>query len=264
MNGAGRLAFPWMALIGGFCLFALPARGERVNPLYRMFPDDLRLLVSFDDDTAQPDVGAIDVSGLKFPIETAEGGVIGRCLATGRISFPATDVFGRPLADFGASGTILCWVRYVSDVPTGTNPGISFFNVRFAATESCSSKRLLMMKEGHADTLDALYEYVTDRRRWIKAVSNCAYRDWPKGEWRMCVMTWTQEKIGVSKNGEKLVEQAYDSKFGAVDGLSLSAPMTSDGFYQLDEFAVLGRKLSDAEIRLAYDCFLGKTKDKVD
>lgn len=233
------------------------AAAAPANPLYRMFPDDIRVLLSFDDGTIQPDVGAVAPQKGRPAFETAEGGVVGRCLSAGRVAFPPLDMYGKPLIDFEASGTVICWVRYVEAIPKGKNPGITFFNAAFKPTEKCPNKRLIMMKQGGASCMNAFYEYFTDKRHWATAVVPCEYKDWPAGEWRMCVMTWTREKVGYSKNGEPLVESPYGEKFGELSHFAVSAPHVGDKsrFYQVDEFAVLGRKLSDAEIRAVYDAF---------
>ena len=110
---------------------------------------------------------------------------------------------------------------------------------------------------GGASCMNAFYEYFTDKRHWATAMTPCDYGKWPLGEWRMCVMTWTAEKVGFSKNGEPIVEEAYGDRFGELSGFAVSAPaINAPGrFYQIDEFAVLGRKLTDAEIRTVYDAF---------
>ena len=246
------------ALSAGMSLLAArPAASAPVNPLYRMFPNDIRLLLSFDDGTIQPDVGAVSPGKGRPAVETSEGGVIGRCLSAGRVAFPPEDMFGKPLVDFDGPGTVICWVRYVEGVPKGKNPGITFFSAHFKPTEKCPSKRLIMMKQGGASCMNAFYEYFTDKRHWATAITPCDYGKWPLGEWRMCVMTWTAEKIGFSKNGEPLVEEAYGDRFGELSGFAVSAPAINDPgrFYQIDEFAVLGRKLTDAEIRTVYAAF---------
>ena len=54
-----------------------------------------------------------------------------------------------------------------------------------------------------------------------------------------------------------LMEEAYGDRFGELSCFAVSAPAIngSSRFYQIDEFAVLGRKLTDAEIRMVYDAF---------
>ena len=238
-------------------LVSCPASSAVVNPLYRMFPNDIRLLLSFDDGTVQPDVGAVEPGKGRPAAETSAGGVVGRCLSAGRVSFRPLDMFGKPLIDFDEPGAVVCWVRYVGGVPKGKNPGITFFSAQFKPTRKCPNKRLIMMKQGGASCMNAFYEYFTDKRHWATAMIPCDYGKWPPGEWRMCVMTWTAEKIGFSKNGEPLVEVPYGDRFGELSHFAVSAPAINDPgrFYQIDEFAVLGRKLTDAEIQAVYDAF---------
>ena len=227
------------------------------NPLCRMFPDDILVLLTFDDGTVQPEVGVLPSSGRPPAFETADGGVSGRCLSAARVAFPPVDAYGKPLIDFEASGTVICWVRYVDSVPKGKNPAITFFSAGFRPEGRCSFKRLIMMKQGGASCMDAFYEYVTDKRHAASAVVPCDYASWPRGEWWMCAMTWTREKIGFSKNGEPVVEKAYGEKFGVPSHFAVSAPSVSESgrFYQVDEFAVLNRKLTDAEIRAVYEAW---------
>ena len=227
------------------------------NPVYKLFPDDLTFLLTFDDGTAQPEVGAVAAPAKppKTPsYETVEDGVFGRALSAGRLEF-ARDMDGKSLLDLSASGTVVCWIRYMNPVPKGQNPGITFFSATLDKTATRSFGRILMMKQQGASLMNAFYEYVTDKRHAVDVNRGCSYANWKPGEWKMCVMTWTQDKLGLSLDGAPVYEQAYSERFGTVWRFTLVAPDirgTARG-YQLDEVAILDRKLSDEEIKCLYD-----------
>jgi len=243
-----------------FAVAFAAAASAAENPVYTMFPDNLIFLLTFDDGTCQPEVGAVAAPAKppkKPTCETAEGGVFGRALSAadgGRVEF-TKDMDGQPLLDLSASGTVVCWIRYMNPVPKGKNPGITFFSIGLGKTPTRSYGRLLMMKQADISWMNAFYEYVTDKRRTVAANTGCSYATWKPGVWKMCVMTWTQDKIGFSQDGAPVYEQAYSEKFGPFWRFTLSAPdlrKDSRGF-QLDEFAILDRKLTDAEIKALYD-----------
>ena len=227
------------------------------NPVYTLFPDDLTFLLTFDDGTAQPEVGAVAAPAKppKTPsYETVEGGVFGRALSAGRLEF-ARDMDGKSLLDLSASGTVVCWIRYMNPVPKGQNPGMTFFQVSLDKTPTRSFGRIIMMKQQSISWMNAFYEYVTDKRRSVAANTNCSYTNWKPGVWKMCVMTWTQDKIGFSQDGAPIYEQAYSEKFGTAWRFVLSGPEIREKGrgYQLDELAILDRKLSNEEIRTLYE-----------
>lgn len=227
------------------------------NPIYTMFPDELTFFLSFDAGTTQPDVGAVAAPAKPSKVpsyETVEDGVFGRALSAGRVEF-TRDMDGKRLLDLSASGTVVCWIRYMNPVPKGQNPGITFFSATLDKTATRSFGRILMMKQQGASLMNAFYEYVTDKRRAVDVNRGCSYANWKPGEWKMCVMTWTQDKLGLSLDGAPVYEQAYSERFGTVWRFTLVAPDirgTARG-YQLDEVAILDRKLSDEEIKCLYD-----------
>lgn len=225
------------------------------NPIYRLFPAEITYLQHFDDGTGFPDVGTVDRTRQKASqLEFAEGGVFGNCLAAGEVSGDF-DASGRPFIDLAGSGTVICWVRYMEDVPEGKNPGITYFSCALDPDPK-TWRRLLMMKQSGIGWMNFFYEYVTDKRYVVCANTDLSFKHWKKGEWKMTVATWTQDKIGFSQDGAPLVETAYEEKLAPMKGrFAIVAPAVGGKgrFYQVDEFAILNRKLSNEEIRTLYD-----------
>lgn len=228
------------------------------NPIPRMFPQDLTFLATFDDGTAQPDVGTIAAKAVS-PCETAEDGVIGRCLAYNHCRY-SVDVDGQPLLDTLSSGTMICWIRYVEDPPAGKYPGFSVFDISMKNSETGKGRRLLVQQQADVNRLNALYECRTDKLNAYFASSRNHYRDWPKGQWKMCVLTWTRDKIGISHDGAPLYEVAIGNDLSELSHFTICAPAkgyNKTRFYQIDECAVLKRKLTDDEIKAVYNAFRG-------
>ena len=238
-------------LLHASCAFAFAAA---VNPLLTLFPGDLVFLQTFDDGSLLPQVGAPAKSWREPPAEFAADGVIGQCLAAGGARF-SEDAFGAPILDTTGSGTVVCWVRYVDEVAPGAEPPIFFFTAQLAQTPKPG--RLLCFKQRRDPDMVAMYECHTDRRIAAGARIKSSYRDWPRGEWRMVAMSWTPERIGISVGGSPFTEVPYDRALGRASSFSFAAPPPSDKkrFYQIDECAILSRKLTDAEIAAVHAAF---------
>lgn len=232
----------------------------KVNPIPKMFPQNLTFLATFDDGTANPDVGVISPKAVP-PCETADGGVIGKCLASRRCSY-ALDIDGKPFMDTLASGTVICWVRYVEDPPEGKRPGIFFFDAAMKNDARGKQRRLMMMQQADVSRMNALYQCMTDKMQSATATTRNDYREWKKGVWKMCVMTWTQDKIGFSHDGAPLYEVALGESFTELSSFTICAPDPAyngkSRFFQVDECAILNRKLTDSEIKEVHSRFLGR------
>ena len=230
-----------------------------VNPLLTLFPGDLVFLQTFDDGSLLPQVGVPATSWREPPAEFADGGVIGRCLAAGGARF-SEDAFGAPILDTTGSGTMVCWVRYVGEVSSDAEPPIFFFTAHLAQTPKPG--RLLCFKQAGNPDMVALYESYTDRRITAGARIESSYLKWPRGEWRMVAMSWTPEKIGISVGGSPFAEVPYGRALGKASSFSFAAPAVSDKkrFYQIDECAILSRKLTDAEITAVHAAVGGSKK----
>ena len=231
-----------------------------VNPLLTLFPRELVFLQTFDDDSMLPQVGAPAASWREPAAVFADGGVIGRCLSAGGAWF-ADDAFGEPMLDTTGSGTMVCWVRYVEEVAPGAVPPIFFFSAHLA--QSPKPGKLLCFKQGNDPDMVAMHEsYTADRRVAAGARAESSYGKWPRGEWRMVAMSWTPEKIGISLNGSSFAEVPHDRAIGSATGFAFVAPPVKGAgrFYQIDECAILSRKLTDAEIAAVHAAFLERKK----
>lgn len=227
-----------------------------VNPLLTLFPGDLVFLQTFDDDSLLPQVGAPAASWRETPAEFADGGVLGRCLSAGGSWF-AADAFGAPILDTTGSGTMVCWVRYVEDVAPGASPPIFFFSAHLA--QSPKPGKLLCFKQGNDPDMVAMHEsYNANRRIAAGARIESPYGKWRRGTWRMVAMSWTPETIGISLNGSPFTEVPHDRVIGRASGFAFAAPPVKGPgrFYQVDECALLSRRLTDAEIAAVYAAFV--------
>lgn len=243
--------------------FATCIIAAAVNPLLTLFPGDLVFLQTFDDGSLLPQVGAPAKSWREPPAEFAADGVIGQCLAAGGARF-SEDAFGAPILDTTGSGTMVCWVRYVEEVAPGAVPPIFFFSAHLA--QSPKPGKLLCFKQGNDPDMVAMHEsYTADRRVAAGARAESSYGKWPRGEWRMVAMSWTPEKIGISLNGSSFAEVPHDRAIGRATGFAFVAPPVKGAgrFYQIDECAILSRKLTDAEIAAVHAAFVESKKEEV-
>lgn len=238
-------------------LFAAAGQGAAFaaaeNPIMRLFPADVVYRQGFDDGTLIPDVGRVAKTPDPKRCEFAEGGVFGRCLSAGSVHF-GRDADGLPLMDTQVPGTAVFWVRYVEDPPEGRKTGFIWFIADMVAPEGQRGR--LMALKLHDNGIIFLFEYYIGKKRFTaSAQTGISYEEWQKGEWRMFAVSWDGDKLGLSQNGMDFNEVPYNLRLLPLqDGIELRAPgLREKGrFYQLDEFAVLDRKLSNAEIRKLY------------
>ena len=236
-------------------LLPVVALAASENPIFRMFPEELTYMQSFDDGTLVPEVGVVkkvqDPSTCKF----ADGGVFGKCLAAGDVAYPNA-AGGEPLMDTRAPGTLICWVRYLEEPKKGEWTGFQFFLAGLNGPGE--PKKTLYFMKLNDRAMSFLYErYNAEGKRFPKSASSgVLFADWPKGRWRMLAATWGGGELGISQNGSPFVKMAYDEPLGEHKGdVRIRAPFLREKgrFYQVDEVAVLNRKLTDGEIRALYD-----------
>ena len=238
-----------MAMVLGAVALGCGSTAASGNPIVRMFPLHVVYRQGFDDATLVPDVGRVAKVQTASSCEFAEGGVFGRCLSAGRVKY-SRDADGRPFMDTQNAGTAVCWVRYVQDPPEGRKTGFTFL---IGDTEAPPGQRgrLLALKL-HDNGIVFLFEcFVGKKRITASAMTGISYEEWKKGEWRMFAFSWGGGKIGISQNGADFNEVPCERRLPPLaDGIEIRAPELrgSDRFYQLDEFAVLDRKLTNAEV----------------
>lgn len=236
-------------------------RAVTENPVVRLHGRDLTFLLTFDDGTAQPDVGLVE--NLKHKrFETMEKGFLGRAMSAGSLRFPHPA--GSRAVDMTRPGTLVMWVQMRrSPKPDKAEPSQSF-----VVWDMGRDKTMVLMKQGAMRWGEGImslhYTGGGKGMRFVKSVSVPApVTMWKPGAWRMLVATWTPEKIGISLDGEPVKELVYDRKFGPFTGAfeinngRLDVP-DAERVFAVDEIAVLSRRLSDAEIRMLY----AKTKDR--
>lgn len=243
-------------------LFAAPppsvAQGlvPEVSPVLRLFPRAVTFMQTFDDDSLLPDVGMPPANWREPAAEFVDGGVRGRCLAAGG-TWLANDRFGEPLVDTTVPGTAICWVRYMEEQPAGQlakdEPGFTFFCTH--QDQKPKAGRILAMKSHRHGDMFVMYEYYTDRRKTASARQDSTFRNWKPGVWRMVVFCWTQNQIGMSIDGLPFDMQSYDKRLGSVAGFGFEAPAVNgkSRFFQIDECAILNRKISNKGVKRLYD-----------
>ena len=75
---------------------------------------------------------------------------------------------------------------------------------------------------------------------------------WEPGVWRFVVAGWSVDKLRISIDGAPFRETPLKTAIGDLNGRIF---LKSDERTQLDELVVLGRALSDAEVKELYDSF---------
>ena len=230
---------------------AMAATSE--NPIVRMFPLHVVYRQGFDDATLMPDVGRVAKVQDAASCEFAEGGVFGRCLSAGRVRL-GRDADGRSFMDTQTAGTAVCWVRYVQDPPEGRRTGFTFLIGDMVAPPG-QRGRLLALKL-HDNGIVFLFEnFVGKKRITASAMTAISFEDWKKNEWRMFAFSWGGGKIGISQNGADFSEVPCERRLlPLADGIEIRAPEVKERsrLYQIDEFAVLDRKLTNNEVLELY------------
>ena len=241
--------------VAGLAVAVLAGASEAAagNPIVRLFPRHVAYRQGFDDGTLIPDIGRVAKLSDPTRCEFAPGGVFGRCLSAGRVTFDR-DEDGVPFMDTLTAGTIVCWIRYVQDPPEGRQTGFIFFMGDMVAPAGERGK--LMALKLHDNGMLFLFEYYVGKKRiTASAISGISFEEWRKNEWRMFAFSWGGNTIGISQNGGDFEEVACERKLlPMADGIEICAPELKEKgrFYQLDEFAILDRRLTNGEVLALY------------
>ena len=236
---------------------ALPAE----NPLLAMFGENVTLFVPFDDGTVNPSVGELAPQPSKVAPVIASGGMFGRRLVAGSVTFRLNRE-GQEVLDTSVPGTVLCWVR-TEFVPERTKyePALRFF----IAQSKDVKRKLYGMKRGGVlwddwGPIETFYETfdAQGKRDFCNASYRAPITKWVPGEWRLAAVSWTPEMIGFSLDGRPFVRTTYQTALGALDGsfwwqASDCALPPEKRLYSIDDCAVLDRNLTDDEIRRYYE-----------
>jgi len=228
------------------------------NPLVARFPADVLLYQSFDSGTMTPEIGYATFDAKAKNVRFEEGGVRGSCYAgTGRFNYRRKDPSVK-IIDTTKPGSLVVWVKYLDE----RQP------IRKTNGQWESGFGMLQIVGGNGNTF---YLMKSADCRWnmgtIKfhlqstkpdgkifrggAVGyTSSYKDWKPDEWRMVAVGWTVDKMRISVNGEPFKESPLEATLGDFNGHFF---LTTDEKTRLDELVVLGRGLTDEEVKSVYD-----------
>lgn len=239
----------------------VPAAG---NPIFEKFPENVTFYLNFDDGTNTPSIGsATPWSQNDFLIEGK--GFLGKALKAGDVNMSISNTAIDPTIP----GTCIAWLCPVKNIdPVDREPGFEYF--QFGLKDRY---RLFGMKQADLPWKAAWFQARVERpdaknNSLICNDSATAPEGsataalWKAGEWKMIAVTWTSGNIGISINGEKAIETGLKEPLPRFDErgfICIRAGKFPDkkGFeYMLDEFVVLNKKLTDAELKAVYDASL--------
>lgn len=242
------------------CAAISAAADSPVNPLVERYPADVLLYVGWNDGTARPDVGRARPDRRKATLE--DGGVIGSCYAGGIDMFSYTPLESETrIIDTSKPGSIAVWVKYLEErgpiMKTNGKwePGFGILTV-----SGKDGQALFLMKSSDCrwggGTIKVHHQ---GRDAAGKTISGgaCGARspfvEWRPGEWRFVVAGWTTGSLRISIDGAPFRETPLKTSLGEIGTRMF---LRADRRTRLDELVVLGRALSDAEVKEAYESFL--------
>ncbi|OQA83597.1 MAG: hypothetical protein BWY31_02826 [Lentisphaerae bacterium ADurb.Bin242] len=246
-------------LSGLLALAALfPAAGQE-NPVYKLFPSDIRFHLSFNDGTCSAEMAggkAEPTRLLGTPVY--DKGLFGKCLAAGQAVFDAKDNL-----DLSMPGTVILWVapaNWPSEKPAdGKEPGFGAFYAH-GSGKGYGYDFIVGKMGGQPWGAGHMNTYVQYQPSAIKHV-NCVMYDrgrvsgWKNGEWRMLASTWKPGTFTNSVNGSKSAVSTLKVLMSSPTQLFRIGTSGKEGTWRIrvDELVILNRALTDEELKKLYD-----------
>ena len=230
-----------------------------MNPIVERYPADVLFYLGWNDSTMRPDVGRAKWNDRSVSFN--DDGVIGNCYAGGCNMFAYTPLEGGTrLADTTKPGTIAVWVKYLEKrepilKKNGRwEPGFGILMITGGEGQA-----LFLMKSADCrwggGTIKIHHQGRSAAGKTISGGA-CGFRspfvEWEPGVWRFVVAGWSVDKLRLSIDGAPFRETPLKTAIGDLNGRIF---LKSDERTQLDELVVLGRALSDAEVKELYDSF---------
>jgi hypothetical protein len=214
-----------------------------LSPALRAFGENLCLYARFDGDKALMLAGPDGVTIQKSNDFKTGAGRSGAALETGKVTLK-----GGPLIDFGASGTLIMWIspQNWSGKKTAEMPYILPF---------VTTNEQITVMAGLQGQTTKIYAHVMlpDKKKIHLAVYGGA-ANWKDGSWHMLAVNWSSDSMGISLDGSEFITQALASPIpgGPVKKIELGNASSGKPSLALEEFTVLNKKLSSAEIKKLY------------
>lgn len=217
----------------------------KTNPALELFPDNLALLLNFDDGIGSPALmeGEIKINGSKT-LGFSEQGLFGRSLAAGGITYQVK--FEN--VDFGRETTVVFWMSLLKTEKVDKEP------LYIPLIIHGSQAKLLMGRQGNVWGKTNVYNYIylPDKQKAMARIHGCASaKNWKPGEWHMFASTWTANLLEVSFDGQRFNQVALLAPIpGTLEKIAVASAKDQ---ILVDEVTVFNRKLSGDELKKLYE-----------
>lgn len=238
--------------------FAVGAASIPANPIVERYPADVLFYLGWNASTVQPDIGRARSD--KHTASIDPNGVIGTCYAGGGVvTYTPLEPSVR-LVDTTKPGTLTIWVKYLEPrEPILKKNGRWEPGFGILTATGGEGQALFLMKSSDCrwggGTIKIHHQ---GRDAAGKTISGgaCGFRspfvEWQPDVWRFVVASWSIDKLRISINGEPFRETPLKTALGDLTGRLF---LKADARTRLDELVVLGRALSNDEVKTIYESF---------
>lgn len=230
------------------------------NPFVERYPADVLFYAGWDRETMRPDIGYATWS--KKQTAFSDKGVLGGCYAGGSymFSYDPKDRESR-LIDTTKPGSFAVWVKYSEErqVLKRTNgrwePGFGILEFTDGAGQALHLMKSSDCRWGdgtikvHHQGRDAAGKTTSGGACGAKS----SFVDWKPDMWRFVVVSWTVDSLRISVDGEPFRQTPMKGTLSDFSRGHLF--LKADARTMLDELVVLGRPLSNEEVKSLHEAF---------